>query len=226
MRGLWVIPLTIALSVASAYGQGSSKSLLVTPEDRHNAKLLVRPCTPKESAPGSSLEVIRLFSGRRPVFNWCEALDVSWLPNANILRFHTAVDVDYSYTYTIIKAASESPIWLVVFGEGLVAQPSANPSLDAMNDLLRSAQPMPNDSQLESASILYLFLVGRENHHGFFRRPESQHPLSTADYRESYRKNGVIRVVRLTTPSGEWKFTFSLQGQSLHLDSVVDNGGN
>jgi hypothetical protein len=92
-----------------------------------------------------------------------------------------------------------------------------------MNDLVGSVQPMPNDSQLESASILYLFLVGRENHHGFFRRPEGPHPLFTTDYRGRYRKNGVIRVVRLTTPNAEWKFTFSSQEHSLHLDSAVQN---
>jgi hypothetical protein len=224
VRGLCGTSLAITLSVASASGQASTaRSPLATPNDHHETNLLVRPCTPKESALGSSPEVIRLLSSERPVFQWCEALDVPWLPNANIMRFHTAVDVDYSYTYTIVKAASESRIRLVVFGEGLVAQPSANTSLETMNDLLGSAQPMPNDSKLESACSLYLFLVGRETHHGFFRRPEGRHPLNTADYRESSRRNGVTRVVRLTTPSTGWKFTFTSQEHSLHLDSVVEH---
>ena len=228
VRGLWGIPLSIALAVTHASGQDSPKSSLATPEDRYKAKWQVRPCNPKETALGSSPELISLLSGERPVFNWCEALDVPWLPNANILRFHTAVDIDYSYTNTIIKATSESPIWSIGSGEGLVLQPSPNlpNSLGAMNDLLKSAQPVLKDSQLKSASILYLFLLGRENRRGFFRRPESQHPLTTADYRESDRKNGVIRVVTLTTRSGEWKLTFSSLGGRLHLDSVVENAGD
>ena len=36
---------------------------------------------------GSSPEAISSISGERPVFGWCEALDVPWLSRASILRF-------------------------------------------------------------------------------------------------------------------------------------------
>jgi hypothetical protein len=169
-----------------------------------------------------------LFSGERPVFNWCEALDVPWLPDASILRFHSAMHVDYAYTVTIIKATNDSPFWSIVSGEGMVKQSSPNlsNSLGAMNDLLRSKRTGLKESQLKSASILYLYLLGRENRQGFFRRPESQHSLSTADYQETLRKHGDIRDVKLTTRSGEWELTFSSEGGRLHLDSVVEIAGD
>jgi len=230
MRNLWIIPLAIVFSAIHASGQDSTKPSLATPEDHSKTTWLVRPCTANETAIGSSPEVIRLFPDERPVFQWCEALDVPWLPNAKVLRFHAAVNVDYSGTAAIIKATSESPIWSIESGEGLVEQPSPNlpNSLDAMNDLLRSAKPVLKNSQLESASILYLFLLGRENRrsHSFFRQPEKQHPLSTADYRGSYQRRGAISVVTLTTLSGVWKLTYSSQRGRLHLDSVVENAGD
>ena len=227
LRSLCLISLTIVFSIACLDGQDSPTASLTAPVSDSKSELQVRPCTAREFAVGSSQEIADLFSGERPVFNWCEALDVPWLPNANILRFHTAVHVDYSYTDTFIKANSESPFWSILSGEGLVEQSSPNlpNSLGAMNDLLRSTQPALKESQLKSASVIYLFLLGRENRQGFFRRPESQHSLRTTDYQESYRKRGEIRVVKLTTRSGEWRFTFSSKRGRLCLDSV-DSAGN
>jgi len=156
-------------------------------------------------------------------------LDVPWLPNAEILRFHTAIHVDYSLICTIIKATAGSPIRLIwAAGEGMVVTPSPSlpNSLDAMNDLLRSAQPALNDSQLGSASILYLFLIHRENRQSFFSKPASKYPLSEADYRVRYQKHGTSRLVWLTTRTSNWKLTFSPHKDVLHLDSIVQNGDN
>src|ERR1700733_4199643 len=80
----------------------------VTAQTASPGNPLVRPCTPDESAIGASLEVIRLLADEQPTFSWCEAVDVPWLPNAEILRFHTAIQVDYSSVCTIVKATSES----------------------------------------------------------------------------------------------------------------------
>jgi hypothetical protein len=228
LRFFCLISLAFFVSVACVHGQDSQSASLTPPVNDSKSEWQVRPCTAKEFAVGSSPEIAHLFSGERPVFNWCEALDVPWLPDASILRFHTSIHVDYAYTDTIIKATNESPIWSIVSGEGMVKQSSPNlpNSLGAMNDLLRSMQPGLKESQLKSASILYLFLLGRENRQGFFRRPEGQHPLNTADYRVTLRKHGDIRDVKLTTRSGEWKLTFSSNRGRLCLDSVVEIAGN
>lgn len=226
MRGFRCIPIAVWISVAAALGQGSTQAHLQ--DAQYTAEWLLRPCDSKEATVGSSAEAIGSLSREQPVFSWCEALDVPWLPRASILRFHTAIQVDYTRTVTITRATSKSPIRSIWSGEGLSAQASPNPPniLGAINDLLRSSQIPPRDSRLESVSILYLFLLGRENHNSFFRKPTSEHPLSTADYRASYRKNGAVRVVMLTTRSGEWTLTFSSQRSRLHLNSAIMNTGH
>lgn len=95
-----------------------------------------------------------------------------------------------------------------------------------MNDLLRSAQPALNDSQLGSASILYLFLIHREIRQSFFSKPVSKYPLGETDYRVRYQKHGKSRLVSLTTRISDWKLTFSSHKDELHLDSIVQKGGN
>jgi hypothetical protein len=186
----------------------------------------VRPCNAKESATESSPEVVRLFAGERPVFSWCEAVDVSWLPDAEILRFHTKVDIDFSFAFTIVRPTSKSPVRLIAAaGDGMVVKPSPNlrNSLSAMNDLLRSAHPTLNDSQLGSVSIFYLFLTGRENRQGLFRQPSREHPLDETGYKVRYHKHGKGCLVYLGTQSGEWKLTFSSDKYGPHLDSVVES---
>lgn len=151
-----------------------------------------------------------------------------WLPNAEILRFHTPIHVDYSQVCTIIKATSKSPVRLIwAAGEGLVATPppSLPNSLAAMNDLLRSAQPALNDSQLGSASILYLFLIHREIRQSLFSKPARKYPLGETDYRVGYQKHGKSRLVLLTTRTCDWKLTFSSHKDELHFDSIVQKGG-
>jgi hypothetical protein len=202
---------------------------LVTAQATTSSDVHVRPCTASENAVGSSPEVIRLLADERPAFSWCEALDVPWLPNAEILRFHTAIHVDYSLVCTIVKATSESPTRLIwAAGDGLVATPSPGlpNSLDAMNDLLRSAQPALLDSQLGSASIIYLFLIHREIRRSLFSKPESKYSIGETDYRVRYQKHGKSRIVSLTTRTNDWKLTFSSHKDELHLDSIVQNGGN
>ncbi len=152
-----------------------------------------------------------------------------WLPDAEILRFHTAIHVDYSLVCTIVKARSESPIWLIrATGEGLVVTPSPSlpNSVEAMNDLLRSARPRLNDSQLGSASILYLFLIHREIRQSFFSKPAIKYALSEAEYRVRCQKDGKSRFVSLTTKTNGWKLTYSSHKDVLHLDSIVQKDGD
>lgn len=194
----------------------------VTAQTATPSSSLVRPCTDAESAFGASSEVIRLFADERPTFHWCEAVDVPWLPNAEILRFHTGIHVDYSSVYTVVKAASESPVRLIwAAGEGMVTTPSPSlpNNLDAMNSLLKSV-PELKDSQLGSASVLYLFLIHREIRRSLFSKPATSYPLAEDDYRIGYLKRGKSRLVSLSTRTSDWKLTFSSHQDGLHLDSI------
>lgn len=218
-KALW-LSLVWALSIANT----SFLTAQATSSGSH-----VRPCTSNENEVGSSAEVTRLFGDEHPTFSWCEALDVPWLPNAEILRFHTAIQIDYSSVCTIVKATSESHTRLIwAAGEGMVALPPPGlpDSLDAMNDLLRSAQPALNDSQLGSASILYLFLIHREIRQSFFSKPASRYTLGETDYRVRLQKHGKSRLVLLTTRTSDWEFTFSSHKDGMHLDSVMPKGSN
>jgi hypothetical protein len=194
----------------------------VTAQKAIASSSLVRPCTANENAVVASSEVIRLFADERPTFSWCEAVDVPWLPSAQILRFHTAIHVDYSSVCTIVKAASGSPVRLIwAAGEGMVTTPSPSLSnnLDAMNSLLKSV-PALKDSQLGSAGVLYLFLIHREIRQSLFSKPGTSYPLAEVDYRIRYRKHGESRLVSLSTRTNDWKLTFSSHKDGLHLDSI------
>ena len=185
--------LVLALVFAATFQSTS----FVTAQTAIPSNSLVRPCTAKENVVGTSSEVIRLFADERPTFSWCEAVDVPWLPSAQIMRFHTAIHVDYSSVCTIVRATRESPARLIwAAGEGMVTMPSPSlpNNLDAMNSLLKSA-PRLKDSQLVSASVLYLFLIHREIRQSLFSKPESSYPLAEADYRIRYRERGISRVV-------------------------------
>jgi hypothetical protein len=163
-----------------------------------------------------------LFVDERPTFSWCEAVDVPWLPNAEILRFHTPIHVDYSSVCTIVRATSESPMRLIwAAGEGMVTTPSPSlpRNLEVMNSLLKSA-PTLKESQLGLASVLYLFLIHREIRRSLFSKPETKYPLGEADYRIRYQRHGKSRSVWLSTQTKDWNLTFSLHKAVLHLDSV------
>ncbi|MBI3476558.1 MAG: hypothetical protein HY010_12565 [Acidobacteria bacterium] len=145
-----------------------------------------------------------------------------WLPNAEMLRFHTAIHVDYSYVCTIVKATSESPVQLIwAAGEGMVSMPSPSlpNNLAVMNSLLKSV-PALHDSQLGSASVLYLFLMHREIRQRFFSKPAIRYRLAEVDYRIRYRKRGRSRLVSLSTRTNNWRLTFSSHKDGLHLDSI------
>ena len=218
LKALWLL---LALAIPPALASS------VTAQATSSSGLRIRPCNAKENAMGSSQEVARLLAGERAVFSWCEAVEVSWLPDAEILRFHTNIYIDYSLAFTIVRPTSKSPARLIAAaGDGLVVKPSPNlrNSLSAMNDLLRSAHPTINDSQLGSVSIFYLFLTGRENRQSLFRKPSSEHTLDETDYQVRYKKRGEMCLVLLSTQGGEWKLTFSSNKYGPHLDSIVENG--
>ena len=214
-----LLALMLVSCCANAAGQVASAS--PGPGD-----LRVRPCTRSEVAFGSSAEVAELIrrqsnEAEPPTFSWCEAVEVGWFPKATILRFHTAIDVDYSRTYTVIRAGEGSTIHVIGSAEGLVAQrqPGAPADVRAFNDLLRAApQPFSTD-RLESACVLYLFLVGKENRSSFFRHPQAEHLIATAGYHPRKLADG--NRVRLTSRAAQWDFVFTRQGGRAQVKAVL-----
>jgi len=105
----------------------------------------------------------------------------------------------------------------------MVATPSPGlpNNIDAMNSLLKSVAAL-KDSQLESASVLYLFLVHRETRHSLFSKPATNYSLAEADDRIRYQTQGNSRLVRLRTTTSEFRLTFSSHKHGLHLDSIKE----
>lgn len=188
--------------------------------------LRVRPCTAQESLIGSSEEMARLIRDSSPEeklpLSWCEAIDVRWLPDSLVLRFHTSINVDYAWTYTLIRPARDSSMSLVGFGGGLVVGTPLVAAKDVFNGLLDNALPQWDQRQLRSACILYLFLLGRENL-PFIRRPEPAHVLRAEDYSLVDRTRGLFRLATLTSRTGSTKFNFSTGNGKLHLNAVTVN---
>lgn len=191
-----------------------------------------RPCTTSEDALASSPEIAQVFdeqsADNRPPFQWCEAADVDWLPGATVLRFHTAIHVDYEYTYTLLRAKLGERFSVARFGEGLVggnASPNTSDAIKAFDKLLDSVQGPPSKARAEAACVLFLFVVGRENHVGFFRHPEGKHILSVSDYDPAFRTVAGRPVVSIRTRTTIFRFAFSSNKEKLSLASVSENAG-
>jgi len=131
------------------------------------SKLTIRSCNKAEFETSRSDDAKVLFGkDEDPTFRWCEALDLPWLTGAQILRFHTPIDVDYSMTNTFVRANATAKLWLIHSAEGFVAWPNPNltENLAAFNDLLYAAKPQTGDSQLSEVSNLYLFLLDQKKY--------------------------------------------------------------
>jgi hypothetical protein len=94
----------------------------------------------------------------------CKAVDVKWLPSVQILRLDAATTgVDDFREITLLRASSNSRLWLIPILHGLVGYQDTpgNPhNLAAFNDLLRVAKLKVTDGNLWEVSDLYQFLVG------------------------------------------------------------------
>lgn len=196
----------------------------VASEHPYTIALQVHPCTSSENATASSPEIAKVFdeqsADNRPPFQWCEGIDVDWLPNATILRFHTAIHVDYAYTYTLLRTKPGEGLSVTQFGEGLVggnASPNLSDAIKAFNNLINSAQVPLGKAHAESACVLFLFVVGHEDHNGFFRHPERRRLVKISDYQPTFRTEAGKCVVSLRTRTTTWQFVFSSDKGKLSL---------
>jgi hypothetical protein len=189
----------------------------------------VRPCSAAEDAIGSSRDVAQLLAkGESDItasFAWCEAVDASSFQKASILRFHTAVDVDYEGIYTVLKATDVSRAWLIRSGEGLsvTASPDDPKNVAAINDLLGTASPALTDDQVGAFSNLYFFIIGHGIRNVPFSEPVPEHPLQC--YPIVFSKKGTRRIVLLSERGEHWRLIYSVRAGVLHLDSVVPDKG-
>lgn len=190
---------------------------------KQESTLKIRSCNKAEFATSRSDEAKSLFNkDEDPVFRWCEALDIPWLGSAQILRFHTPVDVDYSMTYTFIRANATARLWLIHSAEGLVVGPDPNlaENLAAFNDLLHAANPRPSDTQLSEVSNIYLFLLEHEMGSAVFIHPQHEKEHLLKLYKSSLKKRGNQRILSLLEPGGPTRYTYSRTSTGLQLESV------
>lgn len=213
----WVFgALLLVLFCANAAGQATSPS--PRPGD-----LRVRPCTPNEVAFGSSqVDRFLRWHSREALlrrFSRCEAVEVAWFPAATILRLHAAVDPESSLIYTVVRAGENAPVHVMAAGEGLTRASFAGSPADVrtFNQLLRRAPQPFSSSRLESACVLYLFLVGQED--SFRTFPEWEHGIATADYDPQQRQKD--DSVQLTTRRSQWRFVFSRHGGRAQVKAVL-----
>lgn len=96
----------------------------------------------------------------------CTALDVRWLPSAQIVQLDalTASGDDFR-EITLLRASPDSRLWLIPIEKGMVGNPetpSSSHHLAAFNDLLRVAQLKITDTNLFEVSDVYQFMVGMQ----------------------------------------------------------------
>lgn len=194
----------------------------------HNLDPRIRTCTEAENQSGYSVDVRFLIAKTvpnqvTPIFARCEAVDLPWLPEASILRFHTPFQVDYSETFTFVRTTEGSKLCLIRSGEGMYVEPNPNDpnSLGVLNDLLMGAKPTPDDSALASISNLYLFLLDREGDRLWALLPPVREYSLLKDYEATIRNDGSVHRVWLRIGGATRLFSYSRERAELHLDSVL-----
>lgn len=118
----------------------------------------------------------------------CKAVDVKWLPTAQIVRLNAGVADDDYREITLLRASTGSRLWLIPIEKGMVGfpgTPSDPHNLAAFNDLLRVAQFRVTDDNLPEVSDLYQFLVRMEVNPNPHQPMTFKNALSISDFAAS-----------------------------------------
>ncbi len=155
-------------------------------------------------------------------FSWCESAKVPFLPHSHILRLHSPVDVDYSYTATLLQTRDSGPLRLVSSGRGMVGLPplDAANSIAGLNFLLSGTALKFDKDTVKAVSDLYLFILDSRGSFGFMG-PNLSQPHSVED--EAFKTVVAItpRSANVTYPGNPWQLTFVSSGSILQLQSVA-----
>jgi hypothetical protein len=156
-------------------------------------------------------------------FSSCEVASSSLLPNSRILRLHTPVHVDWSYTATLLQANHNTKLKLVSSGRGMVARPRPDDpqAIAALNLLLAESSLSTNEQTIRVLADLYFFILDDEKRDTFFGPTYTmEQPLSVHAHDAMVRLgSGMATVTFLDLP---WEFTFLRQDSRIHLASVKD----
>lgn len=188
------------------------------------SQVVVRPCNNSEWQLAFSDEVKQLTRKQLEYtggFSSCEAAVIPFLEHARILRLHTPVWVDYSYTAAVMQSSREGPWRLVSSGRGMVAkpQPASTDSTAALNFILAEANLKPDKATIKTISDLYFFILDSEG--GVFGIPiaKRQHQLNKYAYKTNVRIDRDSAVA--SYPGNPWQLTFKFRQGSILLASVV-----
>ena len=159
----------------------------------------------------------------------CQAVVLSWLPDAQIVQL-TGVELrDVFVCLTLIRLDKQSPIEIVrALGGGVkkVETENAKANKATFNELLKRLDDQPDDSQMLRLATLYLYIVGHPQ--GWF--PKTMEEAIRSDGAGDVRRKNnqvIVRVNRLTArygiPAESWEVRFRSTGKGLRLLSAVPN---
>jgi hypothetical protein len=187
---------------------------------------VVRPCSKDEWRIALSPEAKELT--KKPTegiggFLSCEAAVIPFLPDARILRLHTKVDVDWSYTATLLQASTGGSLKLVSSGRGMVAHPKPDSaeSISALNFLLRGVKSEPDVETIRELTSLYFFILDNEDERQFLGGRPIVRELELLN-----REPGQIPVemgndrAQASFLFTSWRLNFSLGEDSIQLVSA------
>ncbi len=157
------------------------------------------------------------------VFSSCESVSTSLFPNSRILRLHTPVQVDWSYTATLIQANHNTKLRLVSSGRGLVARPQPDDpqAIAALNWLLAESPLSASEQTIRAVSDLYFFILDEEKRDTLFGPSYAMGQMLSLHAHDAAVRldSGIASVTFLDVP---WELTFISQRDRIRLASVKD----
>ena len=191
------------------------------------SRSIVKPCTNSEWQVAFSEEAKALTESK--LKNWggfssCAAVATPLLPTAQILRLQTPVNVDASYTATLIRASKDQSLRLISSGRGIMyppAQPENPESIATFNSLLDNTAITLTKANISTLTDLYFFILDDER--GDRMRWKRKALGNGLNLNANARKN-VIKIsgktadVRLSDPL--CFLTFKLNDNTIQLSSV------
>jgi len=202
----------LAIPITFGHAQASTESYAV-----------VKPCSNVDWALASGSEAKKLTKKlleNTGSFSSCETVAVSFLPDARILRLHTPVQVDYSYTATLLQSKRGDPFVLISSGRGLVVrpQPGNADSISALNGLLHEVKLRGDPKTIRIASELYFFILDGQ---------DSASPIGPIAKREECLDNDPSRTLVTIGPRSArvifektWRLEFEIENGMIQLASV------
>jgi hypothetical protein len=194
------------------------------------ANAVVKPCSKNDWQFASSPEAKALTKSALENFgsgfSSCETAMITFLPNSRIVRLHTPIHVDWSYTAILLQSEDGGPVKLIASGRGLVARPrlDAPDSITALNFLLAAAKVKPDSTTIKIAGDLYFFILDSEPGLIFGAPPVTRDRLLDAHEPALIEMSNQSATV--TYSDSPWKLVFNIEGEKVRLTTAIDRSSN